>query len=225
MLYGSTLFSIIFQLITSLVDIYGLTIPVDDNYNILKQLLEVELGVQAIELIFYIWLIGSIHSLKNITKFRYADWFITTPIMLITLMAFMTIEPGKKSDLWTFLSEDKQNILIVVLLNMLMLLFGFIAELHPSYTVPLVVAGFVPFVAYFYKIYNEYLKPNEDKEEVHPFFTRSRLFWYFVIIWSFYGLAAFMPYIWKNTALNVLDLLAKNGFGLMLVVILAHHAI
>jgi bacteriorhodopsin len=225
MIYESTYFSIVFQLITSLIDIYGLSLPVGDNFNILKQLLEVELGVQVIELLFYVWLIRSIHTLKNITKFRYADWFITTPVMLITLMAFLTIEPGKSSDLWQFLRDDKQNILIVVFLNMLMLLLGFVAELHPSYTVPLVVAGFVPFAAYFYKIYKDYLKPHEEKEEIHPVFTRSRLFWYFVIIWSIYGFAALMPYVWKNTVLNVLDLFAKNTFGLMLVIIIAHRAI
>jgi bacteriorhodopsin len=224
MIYESTLYSIIFQVITSLVDVYGLSLKVDDKYNILKQLLSVELGVQVIELIFYIWLFNSISTHKNITKFRYLDWFFTTPVMLITLMAYLTIEPGRTSDLWDFLKNDNKSILIVLFLNMLMLLFGYVAEINPTYNLLLVILGFIPFAIYYYKIYKEYLIPHQSKEEVHPFFTRSRLFWYFVIVWALYGVAALMPYIMKNTAYNILDVFAKNTFGLMLVAIIYHNS-
>lgn len=223
MLIESTAISIVIQLITSLVDYFGLQINVGDNYNILKEILTVELGVQLIELIFYIWLIFSIHNIKNITMYRYADWFITTPVMLLTLMAFLSIKKDTPSSLTQFIGENKDNILIVVLLNALMLGCGLAGEFMPKYNTLLVGLGFIPFAIYFYKIYNDYYKRAE--EEVHPIITRDRIFWYFLITWSLYGVFALMPYKLKNTGFNILDLFSKNGFGIMLVYILWHHRI
>jgi bacteriorhodopsin len=223
MILPTALASIVIQFLTGLIDVWGITLPVEDNFQILKDILKVELGVQTIELIFYIWLVYSIHSIKNITLYRYADWFITTPVMLITLMAYLDIDTEKTVSLTTFLRSHKSNILKVVGLNALMLLFGFLSELMPGYQLPFVVLGFIPFVAYFWLIYKEYLQ--KEKEDVHPIFTRQRIFWYFVVFWSLYGVAAFYPYVIKNTALNILDLFSKNGFGIMLVYILAHHSL
>jgi bacteriorhodopsin len=222
MIYESTLFSIIFQAITSLVDVYGITLPINDNFLILRDLLEVELGVQFIEIIFYIWLIFSINSIKNITIFRYLDWFITTPVMLITLMAYLSISNENIFRLNDFLNSDKDNIIYVIILNAVMLAFGLLAEFVPSCTLVFVGLGFIPFILYFYRIYKEYLNKNTD--EVHPFFTKSRLFYYFLVVWSLYGVVAFLPYTLKNIGLNILDLFSKNIFGLMLVIIIAYHS-
>ncbi len=221
MLIESTFISIIIQMVTAVIDIYGLTLPVEDNYYILKEILQIELGVQTIELIFYIWLVFSIHSIKNITLFRYADWFITTPVMLITLMAYLTIKPDRPTKLIDFFSEHKTNIIYVVLLNITMLGFGFLSELIPAHKILFVIIGFIPFAMYFYKIYKDYLQT--DNKDIHPIFTRSRLFWYFVIVWSLYGVVAFLPYVQKNIGFNILDLFSKNAFGIMLVYIISHH--
>lgn len=221
MIYESTLFSIIVQFITSIVDVYGISLPVDDNYSILKEILQVELGVQIVELIFYIWLITSFHSIQNITKYRYADWFITTPVMLITLMAYLQIDSKRPESLESFLVNNKSNIIAVSLLNAAMLLFGFMAEIYPIHQLFFVGIGCIPFIAYFYLIYKEYLK--KEKPDVHPVFTRNRIFWYFVIVWSLYAVAAVLSYVPKNTMLNILDLFSKNAFGIMLVYILSYH--
>jgi bacteriorhodopsin len=221
MIFESGLYSLIIQVITSIIDVYGITLPLNDNHLILRDLLQVELGVQVIEMIFYIWLVFSLTSYKNITIFRYFDWFVTTPIMLITLMSYMKITPNNNMRLTDFFKSDKENIIYVVILNALMLIFGFVGEILPSYRFSLVLIGFIPFILYFYKIYKEYLIPNKGKEEVNSIFTRSRLFWYFLIIWSLYGLVSFLPYVKKNIGLNILDLFSKNVFGLMLVYIIA----
>jgi bacteriorhodopsin len=222
MIYESALVSIIVQFITALIDIYGLQLPVGDNYTILKEILQLELIVQIIELSFYIWLVFSLDKIKNVTLFRYADWSITTPIMLITLMAYLSMDKEKHVPFREFLTTHKSNILVVVFLNAAMLLFGFLSELYPAQQIPLVLIGCIPFAAYFYKIWKDYLqKPRED---THPIFTRQRIFWYFVIVWSLYGVAALFPYVLKNTALNILDLFSKNAFGIMLVYILSHHS-
>jgi bacteriorhodopsin len=221
MILPTALASIVIQFLTGLIDIYGITIPVDDNFQILKDILKVELGVQTIELIFYVWLVFSINSIKNITLYRYADWLITTPIMLITLMAYLDIEPHRTVHLSEFLKTNVTNILLVCGLNALMLLFGFLSELFPFYQLSLVGAGFIPFILYFDLIYKKYLQ--KEKEDVHPIFTRNKIFWYFIVIWSLYGIFAFFPYVAKNTLLNILDLFSKNGFGIMLVIILFYH--
>jgi bacteriorhodopsin len=223
MILPTALASIVIQFITAIIDIFGIALPVDNSFQILKDILKVELGVQTIELIFYIWLVFSIHSIKNITLYRYADWFITTPVMLITLMAYLSINPEKTVSLKDFLKTNKSNIWKVVGLNGLMLLFGFLSELFPVHQVALVGLGFIPFVMYFYLIYKEYLQ--KEKPDVHSFFTRKSIFWYFVVTWSLYGVFALFPYVLKNSALNILDLFSKNAFGMMLVVILWSHRI
>lgn len=221
MIYESALVSILLQFATAAIDIYGLQLPVGDNYTILKEILQLELGVQVIELVFYIWLVFSLHSIRNITLFRYADWFITTPVMLITLMAYLSMDAEKHVPFRDFLANNKSSVLWVTVLNALMLLFGFLSEWFPLQQIPLVLAGCVPFAMYFYHIWKEYLQ--KPKRDVHPVFTRSRIFWYFVVVWSLYGVAAMFPYVLKNTFLNILDLFSKNAFGIMLVYIISHH--
>jgi hypothetical protein len=46
------------------------------------------------------------------------------------------------------------------------------------------------------------------------------MFWYFAGVWSLYGVAAIMPYYWKNIGYNILDIFSKNFFGLYLAYVL-----
>ena len=46
--------------------------------------------------------------------------------------------------------------------------------------------------------------------------TGWKLFLYFFFFWSLYGVAALFPYDIKNSFYNILDLFAKNFFGLFL---------
>ena len=48
----------------------------------------------------------------------------------------------------------------------------------------------------------------------------TTLFWYFVIVWGLYGVAACLSYKLKNVSYNILDLFAKNFFGLFLAYLL-----
>jgi hypothetical protein len=95
----------------------------------------------------------------------------------------------------------------VVFLNALMLLFGYLGESKIINTFYGVSLGFVPFVIYYYIIYDNYAKYSSDG---------LIIFFYFLIIWSIYGIAAFLPYYIKNTFYNILDLFAKNFFGIFL---------
>jgi bacteriorhodopsin len=204
MLVQSAYASLFTQAITGLVDIYGLTIDVEKEFEIFKQLLALETGVQIIEFIFYIWLVTQIKKNKNITKYRYFDWAITTPIMLITLMAYYSGETSLK----TFFEKHKGIVAQVISLNTIMLIIGFLGEQELIDTKITATLGFIPFIIYYRIIFTNFVK-NTTKSKA--------LFWYFFIVWSLYGVAAYLPYEIKNTSYNILDLFSKNFFGLFLV--------
>jgi hypothetical protein len=88
-----------------------------------------------------------------------------------------------------------------------MLLFGYLGESKIINTLTGVVLGFIPFFIYFYLIYINYVRQTV---------TGWKLYLYFFFFWSLYGVAALLPYYIKNTFYNILDLFAKNFFGLFL---------
>lgn len=214
MLYQSTVFSLVVQIITAIIDLLGLRIPIEDDDEVLKDLLRLELGVQVIEAGFYVLLLRHFATITNITPYRYFDWVITTPTMLVTLMAFLS---PKKERLLTFLRTNRNNVVSVVLMNFLMLLAGFLGELGTLNMTVASLLGFIPFVGYFALIYWRYLKPNIGVEEPKEMEFKQSLYWYFVIFWTLYGVASFFPYVAKNVSYNILDLFAKNFFGVFLV--------
>jgi bacteriorhodopsin len=211
MLVETAYISLIIQFITGIIDIYGLNINVPPEYEKYKDLLKIELGVQSIEFIFYLWLVLNIKKNKNITKYRYYDWFITTPTMLLTLMNYYD---EKSTTIKDFIINNKDNIILVVILNFLMLFFGLLGELNIiNYNLGGIL-GFLPFILMFEIIRKNYVK---DKNQ--------NIFYYFVSFWALYGVAYFQNYDLKNSIYNILDLFAKNGFGIILVWILYNNRV
>jgi bacteriorhodopsin len=208
MLYESGLISLSAQILIGVIDFWGLTIDIPEDKNLLKDLLKLELSVQVLEFIFYVWMIYNFSNISNITPYRYYDWFFTTPMMLITLMAFLSQD--KYNSLSNFIKNEKKTVIHVIAANLLMLLFGLMSEHNVITYTNGILLGFVPFVYYYNKIYNKYITKDSTKEQ-------KGLFWFFFIIWSLYGVAALYPYDTKNTMYNILDIFAKNLFGLILV--------
>lgn len=211
MLYESAYFSLIFQFIVGLINIYGLNIDVPDNKKIFKDILKLEFSVQIIEFIFYAWMISNFELIKNITPYRYVDWIITTPIMLITLVAYLSNK--YKSSLKKYINKNKVFIVKIIMLNLIMMLFGLAGELNYMDYNTAIILGFIPFVYYFKMIYDKYLTINTGSD-------KKKLYWFFFIIWTMYGVVAFLPYEQKNTAYNILDLFSKNLFSVFLVIII-----
>jgi len=209
MLYNSAYISLIIQFMTGIIDYLGLQIDVPKEKNIYKDLLVTELGVQVIEFIFYIWMVINFNNIKNITPYRYFDWLVTTPIMLFTLTAYL--DTNNYSSLSEFLKTNKTDTTKIVLANLLMLIFGLLGELNFLNYEVAIILGFIPFIYYFKLIWEKYIY----KKETTP--DRKVLFYFFAVIWTLYGLAAFLPYELKNISYNVLDLFSKNLFGLFLV--------
>ena len=212
MIYQTAYLSLLIQLLVGIIDIFGLQIKVPEEKRLFRELLMMELSVQIVEMIFYVWLILNFANIPNITANRYYDWIFTTPVMLITLMAFL--DKNKYTGVIEYIKKNKCDIIKVIVANMAMLMFGLMGELGYIEYQPAIMLGFIPFLYYYNLIYQKYIKDKDLTIE------RKGLFWYFFVVWSSYGVAALMPYEIKNISYNILDLFAKNLTGLFLVYIL-----
>ena len=211
--YITLVISIVVQLMTGMIDIAAFFVKVPTAYSIIRQLLILELVVQVFEATFYFWLAYNFNKAINVTPKRYIDWAITTPTMLITLMIYLiylnkTVE-NKTSELefFTVLKDNSSVFIPVVLLNWLMLLFGYLGEMQIVPVLLGIFLGFIPFLLYYYIIYVNYVTQSGNG---------YLLFWYFFFFWSMYGFVAVLPYYIKNSFYNILDLFAKNFFGVFL---------
>ena len=217
LLHSSLLFSIVVQLITGIIEVLALFVKTAPGMTLIKQLLGLEVAVQAVEGSFYAWLYYNISTVKNITPKRYADWAITTPTMLVTLVAYIVYLNSDKGEgkgneslsLIQILREYAVPIAQIVGLNWLMLLFGYLGEVGVIPLVAGVAIGFAPFIAYFYIIYERFIHNTNNT-------TSMQIYVYFLVAWSLYGIVAVLPYTLKNTIYNVLDLFSKNFFGIFL---------
>jgi hypothetical protein len=210
MIYISGLISLGIQFVIGIIDYLAINIEVNSEDEILKDLIKVEFFVQIIEFIFYVWLIYYFNKKsRNITSFRYLDWSITTPLMLITLSAFLKHNRNEPFRLNDFVSNYQTPILKIVFLNAAMLLFGFIGEIGLLNPYVSTILGFIPFFLNFKYIKDTFLQTSED-------IYKNGLFYWFAFTWSLYGVFAVMSYTIKNTGYNILDVFSKNFFGIFL---------
>ena len=211
--YITLVISVIVQIVTGIIEVGAFFIKVPTIYFLIKQLLIIELVVQLIEGLFYIWLVYNYTKVLNITPKRYIDWIITTPSMLITLMIYLiylnkkTENKTNKLDFFTLFKENSIIFISVLILNWVMLLFGYLGEMRIIPILLGVFLGFIAFLIYYYIIYVNYVTQNTNG---------YLLFWYFFFFWSLYGVVAVLPYYVKNAFYNILDLFSKNFFGIFL---------
>jgi bacteriorhodopsin len=227
--------SLLIQFITGAVGIHGLMIPLSEEDKILREVLIMEMVVQLVEFIFYIWLAFGLFTysksknsnfpLFDVTKRRYIDWFITTPTMLLSTIIFLqyikikenkkdnSMEESEKRPLsyTEFIKDHKKIILLIILSNAMMLLFGYLVENGKLDKFTGISIGFIFLLISFYLIYKEYAIHTEDGK---------KLFFFMFIVWSLYGVAAIFPFYIKNISYNMLDVFAKNFFGLFLYVMI-----
>jgi bacteriorhodopsin len=214
MIYASGIASLVIQCIVGIIDYLAINVKTDSRDEMLKDLLKVEVSVQMVEFIFYVWLFYYFHKVsRNITPYRYLDWSITTPLMLITLSAYLNHDGNKSSRLIDFLSNHTSSIIKIVLLNAAMLGFGLIGELGYLSQYTSTALGFIPFALNFKYIKDTFLPSSSDN-------FKNAVFYWFVFFWSLYGVFAIMSYTIKNTGYNILDIFAKNFFGLFLAYII-----
>jgi bacteriorhodopsin len=221
LIYKSGVWSIAIQIVTFFIGLYALFIKTPFSLTVIKQLLWLETVAQLIEFVFYVWMVKNFSQIKNITIYRYYDWILSTPLMLYVYMMYLDFMKNKEKtngiqkNLSDLTKDNLSTIVIVLLLNALMLMFGYLAEIKKMSFNLAAVLGFIPFFIMFYIIYVNYAQ-----------YTRLGIntFWYFSGIWALYGIASVMSYKVKNISYNILDLFAKNFFGLYLAYLLFNSA-
>lgn len=185
--------------ITIIVYTRSLNYRLDDNKILSLQLAGLVTSVAAFHYYYMINTKGSP------VAYRYFDWFFTTPILLIDLCIILGI-------------YEFDFIMKIILLNTLMLLFGYLGEIKILSMLNSTILGFIPFVVIFYMI-KQKVDNNEKLDQRSnnlSSINNSYLIYYiFVGLWSFYGINHLLLNLdIKNIIYNALDLLTKGIFAL-----------
>jgi bacteriorhodopsin len=211
-LYNTKIISFFVQIFAGILGIYSLfsKIPLKD-FAVLQSL-RIEMFVQLIQISMYIWLIFNFH-VPSMALTRYIDWIITTPLMLLSLMLYFkyekNIEENKNTDnlLYDFLNENIYIYFIVFISNLIMLLFGLLGEINYISKKNATIGGFFALLITLSTIYEKLA--SKSKKSMYIFIP-------FSIVWSLYGIAYILDDIPKNIFYNILDVIAKNFFGIFL---------
>lgn len=194
---------------TLIVNFFGLGANLSPSDEILRTVLKIETFVQIVELIFYSWYATHIARVAEITFYRYHDWAITTPLMLFSTMIYYDYKnnPDETITLESFLKRYWKEVLIVFGFNLLMLAFGYGYERGVLGLVTSTLLGFVGFGGSFYVIWDSFASKSPENYPLYAFMF---------IVWALYGVAALLSSKWKNVSYNLLDVVAKNFYGVFL---------
>lgn len=202
------------QVVTLLIGLSALLVKLPNNMLILREVLILENLAQLIEGSFYMWFLffDKVNvDVVDITKFRYYDWFLSTPIMLISMIAYFQYNNTKNNlinlNLVNLIKSNYNNITKILTYNFGMLLTGYLYEINLSNVFTTFIIGFIFFILLFLQLYISFaIKSNKN----------TIIFFLMLIIWSLYGFAILFNYKIKNAIYNILDLFSKNFYGLFL---------
>lgn len=175
-----------------------------------RHVLNLETCISVVAGYFYSIFVSQIENFSNkgieidwadLTKTRYIDWSITTPLMLLVLCLVLA-QNAKK-----FVSIGV--IIVITLLNYAMLYLGYAGETQILSRRYSQIVGFIPFILMFAIIYFQYVKSSGST-------ANYVLYTAFVAIWALYGVVFMLNEEYKNISMNILDLTAKCFVGLSL---------
>ena len=202
------------------------TLGVGNPPPLLQLILVLETVVQGVEFVWYL-VIALLYFLRKMSfsvAWRYADWVITTPVMLISVFLlviyfhFPCLEVAKVVDFPGF----GGLLALIILADWGMLFLGCMVEANwwnvrrLKYVHWLLALGFVPLcVAFIPHVIAATERPSDSAVAVVvPTF----------VLWSLYGVVAIAAYgeeraQWRNAFYNLLDLLSKNLAGVVVSII------
>jgi len=200
--------SILIQLISTSITWNGMFLTLNKPDVVLQEILIIENLVQTVELLFYIYIYYWDTAPDKMGGLRYIDWVITTPLMLFTTVLYMeynnTKDKGEPIDVRSFLRINKNKLYKIFVNNLFMLLCGFLVEKKIISMYLGISLGFFFFYQTFMQIHT--LVGTNNKNIL--------LFRFLVIVWGMYGFAAIMSDSNKNISYNLLDIVAKNFYGI-----------
>lgn len=172
----------------------------------IRNILNLEVCISVIAAYFYSIFVektkNSLVNYREINITRYTDWAITTPIMLLVLV--LALVYNTKEDV------NFSSFLIILVLNFLMLYFGYVGEMKKISRLKGVIYGFLAFFALYAYIYFQYMYGRSH-------FDNTLIFLAFLSFWSCYGLLYMLPPKYereKNVGYNILDVLSKCFVGI-----------
>ena len=207
----NTLFlSLYAQIFTLIIGLIAQLINIPSNLYMLKYALGLENLVQFIEMTFYIWFAYFYKkniNIIDIAKYRYYDWFITTPTMLLSTLIYFEYNNKNINNFITLLSKNYKKIIEIFSYNFFMLIIGYLQEINIIKLLYSNIFGFLFFGLTFYKLYDYYAKYSNKN---------YLIFFIMLFIWGLYGIAAIFNNKIKNSLYNILDIFSKNFYGLFL---------
>lgn len=177
----------------------------------IRNILNLEVCISVIAAYFYSLFVSKIKKARTegkevnfyqINVTRYTDWLITTPIMLLVLVLALLYNTGGYLPLYKFI--------IVLLLNLAMILFGYYGEQKKLDKNLATGIGFGFFFALFGYIYYNFMYGKYHFDNVLIFVA-------FLVFWSIYGVLYMLGDKYekeKNIGYNVLDLFSKCFVGI-----------
>ena len=173
-----------------------------------RHILNLETAISVIAGYFYSVFVAQIDKFSesskpiawdDITKTRYIDWSITTPLMLLTLCIVL----GSHINVPVRLPVIGG----IVALNYFMLYCGYLGEVGTWSRLTSTLVGFIAFFAMFTVVYVIFVRPRYN-------FANYALYGIYLFVWSLYGVVYMLGEEYKNIAMNILDFTAKCFVGL-----------
>lgn len=168
---------------------------------VIRHIMNIETAVSLVAGLVYGYLNEEVRKpgvdLKKLTQVRYFDWSITTPLILLVILLFYNGENA----------IDYKTYLGIVGLNAGMLYSGYLGETGAIQKMTGGIAGFLFFGAMLAMFYTCCIPTTKN----------PIVFWIFALIWTLYGVVYYLEdEETKNICYNVLDVIAKALFGVVL---------
>lgn len=223
--------SLLFQLATLIISAITLAQsgPPNEAPPLLIVVVTMELIVQCIEIVWYTT-VGIFYYLGRASigvRYRYYDWFVTTPVMLSALLFFvwyLECNPATGSDIFNN-SSKVITIVCVVVFDWMMLFFGYVYEAEVDWAINFLDfmgngtglwLGWLPFLGVFIPMVVSLSTAKIDNNEFWGWFSVLVTFG----TWGLYGVVALAfrrpdQAKVKNTSYNLLDIVSKNIMGIV----------
>jgi len=135
-------------------------------------------------------------DLRQITKMRYIDWSITTPLIILVMTLF-----------YSGINHPSYKVfLLLIILNWAMLGSGYLGEVGTINKWAGFGLGFLFFGLMLLALFITCVASTNN----------HAVFWIFALIWTGYGIAYLADEETKNLAYNGLDVISKAIFGVVL---------
>lgn len=243
LVYRSAQFSVLAQIVFGLLSLLGfLKVSSIETYPTLLYLLIADTVVQVIELVFY--LIFICYKQLDII-YRYIDWVVTTPIMLLSLSIFNTYLYDNLMTIRGFFETYTTETIIIVVSNFVMLLAGIYLEIGPKGSNNAQLGVGVLAMCNLFNcstnaslICSSQLCPSRKRLALFIgflallgsfgtiFYSFTKTVWsviltsFLFLIWAGYGVASIFSVRKKTIAYNILDVFSKNIYGVIVSIVI-----